>query len=125
MSMMYMGIDLRLFGHPVKKDIFFTTDITCVNNSLKMIVNTNFYETPFNSEFGSNVRALLFELADDDTASVVKDRIINTIEKWEPRVVIENVTASVSEHTLVVSIYYRLQNRTEVTKVDVSLRLNR
>lgn len=123
--MLYKGIDLRMLGHPVKKDVFFTTDTTCVNNSLKMIVYTNYYERPFNSSFGSNIRALLFELADEDTSSVVRDRLISAIQKWEPRVVIEDVRSSVVENSLDVSIYYRIQNKAEVTKVDVRLRLNR
>lgn len=125
MTTLYKGIDLRMLGHPVKKDIFFTFDATSISNSLKMLVNTNFYERPFNSEYGSNIRALLFELSDQDTTSVAKDRLLNTINKWEPRVSVQDVVASLNEHTMNVSIYYRLLNKTEVNRVDITLRLNR
>ena len=124
-NFLYKDIDLKLRGHPVKKDLLFIVDSKAVTESIKMIVNTNFYERPFNSEFGGNIRALLFELADGDTAAVAKDRIISTIEKWEPRAVIEDVTAFIEDHILTVVIRFRLQNKTEVSQVDIRLRVIR
>lgn len=120
----YLSLNFKLDGHPIKKDIFYIVDETCINTSLKMLLNTNFYERPFNCEYGANLRALLFELSTTDIESVTRDRVISKIQKWEPRVEVINVLCVADEHQLTVSIYYRLLNKTEVSNVSISLRLN-
>ena len=122
---LYKDLDSKFRGHPVKKDLLYVTDAQAIANSIKMIVMTNFYERPFNAKFGGNVRGLLFELADEDTASVVKDRVKSTIEKWEPRAVVEDVQTKLSDTELMVTIHFRLLNRLEVNRTEITLRTAR
>lgn len=122
---LYKDLDSKFRGHPVKKDLLNVTDAQAVANSVKMIVMTNFYERPFNAKFGGNVRGLLFELADEDSAAVVKERVKSTIEKWEPRAVVIDVQSQLYENELRVLVHFRLLNRTEVNQTEITLRTAR
>ena len=52
---------------------------------------SNFYERPFRSNLGSNVRGLLFENATPLTAIFLKDAIREVINNFEPRVRLSDV----------------------------------
>jgi len=122
---LYKDLDMKMRGHPVKKDLLFVVDSQAVANSIKMIVMTNFYERPFNNEFGGNVRALLFDLADSETAASAEERIKNVLDTWEPRCSVVSVVADSDDHTLRITIQFRLQNKSEVNSTTISLRLTR
>ena len=81
-----------LFEDGVKRgDIYKKKDLRSVEQSIENIVLTNHYEKPFNPYFGSNLRRLLFELnttlGEHDVVTMVR----NSIERDEPRVVVERV----------------------------------
>jgi phage baseplate assembly protein W len=89
----FKDLDLSFNIHPVKKDINKHVDEQAVINSLKNIILTNHYEKPFNPDYGSNIRALLFENIDNITAITLEREILQTIENFEPRVSVSKVTA--------------------------------
>jgi phage baseplate assembly protein W len=89
----YKDLDLNFLVHPVRKDINKTTNEMAVINSIKNIILTSHYEKPFNPDFGSNVRNLLFENLDIITASALEREIEQTISNFEPRVRVISVTA--------------------------------
>jgi phage baseplate assembly protein W len=89
----FKDLDLSFNIHPVKKDINKHLDEQAVINSLKNIILTNHYEKPFNPDYGSNIRALLFENIDAITAITLEREILQTIENFEPRVSVSKVTA--------------------------------
>jgi phage baseplate assembly protein W len=89
----FKDLDLSFNIHPVKKDINKHVDEQAVINSLKNIILTNHYEKPFNPDYGSNIRALLFENIDSITAITLEREILQTIENFEPRVSVSKVTA--------------------------------
>lgn len=87
----YSDLDLRdPFISPYSKDVVPVTDIMAVKNSVRNLVLTNFYETPFDPFKGSNVRALLFENANPYTQMAINKEITRVLIQYEPRV---NVTA--------------------------------
>jgi phage baseplate assembly protein W len=49
-------------------------------------VSTNHYEKPFQPDFGSNVRRMLFESLDNITASALEREIEQSITNYEPRI---------------------------------------
>ena len=122
---LFLDIDMKMRGHPVKKDTVFVTDAQAVSNSIKMLVLTNYYERPFNSELGGNITALLFELADEDTSGSAESRVTELLQKYEPRCEIVSVQAENCDHTLVVSINFRIINSTQVNTTSISLKLTR
>lgn len=89
----FKDLDLSFNKHPVKKDINKHVDEQAVINSLKNIILTNHYEKPFNPDYGSNIRALLFENMDSITAITLEREILQTIQNFEPRVSVSKLTA--------------------------------
>lgn len=89
----YKDLDLNFTIHPIRKDINKTTNEMAIINSIKHIVLTGHYEKPFNPDFGSNVRKLLFETLDIITASALEREIAQSIKNFEPRVNLIGVRA--------------------------------
>ena len=82
----FKDLDLNFAIHPLKKDVNKHLDQMAVINAVKNLVLTSHYEKPFNPDYGSNVRKLLFETLDIITASAIEREIQQTIESFEPRV---------------------------------------
>lgn len=89
----YKDLDLSFNIHPVRKDINKHVDEQAVINSLKNIILTNHYERPFDPDFGSNIRSMLFENLDSITAISLEREILQSIENFEPRVSVSKVSA--------------------------------
>ena len=89
----YKDLDLNFMVHPIRKDINKVTNQMAVINSIKNNILTSHYEKPFQPDFGSNVRKLLFENLDIITASALEREIEQTIRNFEPRVRVVSVKA--------------------------------
>lgn len=92
----FKDLDLNFTIHPIRKDINKHLNEYAVINSVKNLVLTNFYERPFRPEIGSNVRRLLFENVDMFVAAQLERAIEETVNNFEPRAQVSNVTASPS-----------------------------
>ena len=82
----YRDLDLNFTIHPLRKDVNKNLNEVAIVNSIKNIVSTNHYEKPFQPDFGSNVRRMLFENLDNITASALEREIQQSITNYEPRV---------------------------------------
>ena len=90
----FTDLDLNFNIHPATKDINKFINETAVINSVKNLVLTNHYERPFQPGLGSGLRRLLFEQVDNVTAALIEREISETINNFEPRVDVQDVTAS-------------------------------
>ena len=82
----FKDLDLNFAIHPLKKDVNKHLDQMAVINAVKNLVLTSHYEKPFNPDYGSNVRKLLFETLDIITASAIEREIQQTIESFEVKI---------------------------------------
>ena len=82
----YSDLDLTFQPHPVKKDLMTTTGEIAVVKALKNILLTNHFEKPFNPNFGSNIRRMLFEPLSPTIAATLRKEIEYTVRNYEPRV---------------------------------------
>ena len=87
----YTDIDLNLKPHPSSGDLVLKKDNDAVKRSIRNIMLTNNYERPFKPNFGANLRALLFELADDITKFEIRKQITEAIQDYEPRVRVDDI----------------------------------
>ena len=94
----YSDIDLTFNIHPGKKDLLISKGEIAVVRALKNLLLTNYYEKPFNPDYGSNIRKLLFEHLSPITAGVLAQEVEFVIKNYEPRVALEEVSRS-EEHT--------------------------
>ena len=118
----YLDIDLTFAKKP-SGDIYKKKDAAAVKQAVKNLVQTNFYEKPFQPFFGTDVRGLLFELADEDTEDEVRSNIIRAIETYEPRAQILDlaVKATPDAHDLAVTLTFRILNTEEVVTFSTTL----
>jgi phage baseplate assembly protein W len=106
--------DLRsdLAVNPATDDVMVNTNEAAIEQSIKNLLQTNFYERLFQPTVGSNIRSLLFELATPQTSYNLKEAVFEVIENYEPRcqiidVIVEN---DIDRHSLNVYIEYRAIN---------------
>lgn len=118
----YLDIDLTFAKRP-SGDIYKKKDAAAVKQSIKNLLLTDFYEKPFQPFFGANLRAMLFELADEDTEDEVEENIINAINKYEPRAEILTITVNVlpDQNDMRVSVYFKIINTQETVTFTTNL----
>ena len=123
----YKDLDLAFNMHPVRKDVNKHVDDLAVINSVKNLVSTSNYERLFQPEIGSGVRALLFEQMDSVTAASLKRTIIQTLENFEPRVTVQDVSVSpdFDNNGFKVGMRFLIINRTEPITIQFFLQRDR
>ena len=89
------------------KDDFFEvkTDNDLLSESISRILLTVPGERVNQPEFGSNLKSFLFEL-DDALDEEIKVEIASVIQRWEPRVSLQDIilTKNIVEHRLFIKI---------------------
>ena len=148
----YKDVDLTFSRKPgtafddgvIRGDVYKKVDVRSVEQSIKNILLTNFYEKPFQPLFGSDLRRMLFELDTMVTEPELRSQVATSISRWEPRVevldievvdpkserIIPKGTADVflyagtttenASHTLIITVYARILN----TGVDIASSVN-
>ena len=121
----YADLNLSFTKNPATKDVARLFDVQAIKRSVKNIILTNKYEKPFNSDFGCNLRGFLFENITEPLLVIIKDRVAMAIEKYEPRVSVEDVVVreDVDKNGLSIMVSF-LINGTEAP-VSVSTFLQR
>lgn len=119
----YSDLDLNFTAHPVTGDISKRKDVYAVTGSLRNLLSTNHYERLFQPQIGSNVRRLLFEPIDVTTATMLQDHVKQTIDNFEPRVKLINVSVvpNYTEQGYTVGITFFMQNRAEPITINLFL----
>lgn len=119
----FRDLDLKFNAHPTKKDVNKHLNEYAVINSVKNLVSINFYEKPFNPDFGSNLRALLFEPVDEITSIHIERAITEVIENYEPRVNIIEITAAATpeENRYDVALRFSILNSSNAITINFFL----
>lgn len=119
----YRDLDLNFTIHPLKRDVNRNLDEMAVINSIKNIVSTNHYEKPFQPDFGSNVRRMLFENLDIITASALEREIQQSINNYEPRVKLLSVSVApdTDENGFRVQMQFYILNRSDPVTINFLL----
>ena len=104
----YRDIDLDFARNPVTNDVNVVEDVIAVKRSVRNLVQTNFYERPFQPELGCGIRELLFENFTPMTKVFLERKIEEVIVNYEPRVQLQNVGVDDDQdnNRLVVDIYF-------------------
>lgn len=119
----FSDFDLNFTKHPITKDVSKKTKEYAIIQSVKNILQTDYYERPFNPRFGGNLRGLLFELVDPLTAGIIHKQITITLTNNEPRIKIDDlqVNADVDSNGYNVILRFYILNSTKPTTLTVFL----
>lgn len=123
----FSDLDINFIANPVSGDVAKKLDENAVKQAIKNLVYTNHYERPFHPEIGSQIRALLFEPYTPLTRAMLERSIINTIENYEPRVVLlgVQVDGNPDNNALYATITFRIINTSSPITVGVMLQRTR
>lgn len=92
--------DNRFLGapYPIKKHplglLHTESGTKQIKSDLLLLLMTNPGERVMLPEFGTPFRTLLFEPNDDTTAATARQMIIDSINRWEPRIVVNKIEVS-------------------------------
>lgn len=100
------------FRYSNPADLVKRYDANAIKSSLKNLILTSNFERKFHPEIGSQVRGLLFEPATPLLGAVIERTIRQTIENFEPRVLVNEVNVSVNpdNNSMNASIIFTILN---------------
>jgi phage baseplate assembly protein W len=106
----FKDISMTFQSNPLNRDLIGIKNETAIARSVKNLVLTSQGERFFNSSFGTKVSKLLFENIDAMTASIIKDEISFTLNTYEPRIEVTDLTVSPNydENEFAVTIQYKI-----------------
>ena len=116
----FTDLDINMTEHPNSKDLVLKYDINAIKRSVKNLLSTNLYERPFKPALGVNLRGMLFEL-DGADSHVLKEEIKSLIDKFEPRVRVDNINASSIGNSLSVTLYFTILNNPQPHELSLML----
>jgi|TARA_B100000085_G_scaffold237627_1_gene226738 hypothetical protein len=117
-----VGMNFRV--NPNTKDVASVINDNAIKQSIRNLVLTTPGEKPFSPNIGSRISELLFEPLDQFTSDSVKEEVINTIEQYEPRVVLStvNVRTDYGKNQLEVFIEYTIVGLPTVETIEFVLK---
>jgi hypothetical protein len=109
----YRDLDLSFIKHPTTSDVVIKEGEEAIKRSVRNLIFTNFYDRPFRSYIGSNVKKILFDNFSAFSADNLRDAITEVITKFEPRVrlMTVEVEADIDRNGFNVRLYYVILNR--------------
>ena len=119
----YVDFDMDFTKHPSHGDLSTVKKSTAISRSIKNLLRTQANERLFQPNIDSGIGILLFENFSKLTSSRLEQAIRFTIEKYEPRARVGNVTvkAKEDENAYEVIITYLPDNDIQETNLEVYL----
>ena len=90
----FLDVSASFQVNPINSDVIVTRNENAIARAVRNLVFTIPGEKPFQPNIGSNVSRLLFENLDRITAQSIKSEIESTINSFEPRVSLNEVTVT-------------------------------
>tara|TARA_B100000902_G_C26509062_1_gene527676 strand:- start:26 stop:415 length:390 start_codon:yes stop_codon:yes gene_type:complete len=116
----YKDLAFSMFANPMSGDIGKSTGATAVKRAIVAILKTNFNERVFQPEFGSNIRALLFEQMNPITEQRMKIAVEEAVRRHEPRAQIIGVVVEGQEeqNRYLVKVLFNLSSESEPQELE-------
>jgi uncharacterized protein len=99
-------------GLPVAVDptgaIALSSGLTNIQQSIWIILGTQYGERVMRPTFGCNLKSLVFAPNNQQTAALAQQYVRDGLQQWEPRITVQSVTVtnSVSDPQLLINIVY-------------------
>ena len=119
----YVDFDMDFTKHPSHGDLSTVKKSTAISRSIKNLLSTQANERLFQPNVDSGIGILLFENFSKLTTSRLEKTIRHTIETYEPRAKLANITvkAKEDENAYEVIIVYLPDNDIQETTLEVYL----
>ena len=119
----YVDFDMDFTKHPSHGDLSTVKKSTAISRSIRNLLSTKINERLFQPNIDNGIEILLFENFNKLTSSRLKEAIKYTIEKYEPRADVTNITVKAEEenNAYLVSITYMPDNDVQEANLEVFL----
>ena len=96
-SRAFKDISLSFSRHPVTNDIVVLKNEDAIKKSVINLCRTKLNERFFNELLGTRIEDSLFDLNNDDIASILETEIENLLENYEPRITLNDVSVKAQQ----------------------------
>jgi phage baseplate assembly protein W len=108
------------------KDIVVSNDIEAIRNAIYNIFTTKKGQKLLDPEFGSSLEQYLFESVSPIVGKIIGDSIVNSIETYEPRVEVLNVTVypNAEENLYKIKLTFKFVDINKTSSIDMLIEKN-
>lgn len=123
----FKDLSLSFAKNKVTEDLLVKKEDAAVKQAVLNILLTNKGERVYDAQYGSNVRTYLFEPLDFGTAGSIRDEIVRTLKRYEPRVTIQEclVEPNFDSNGFEVRLDFKVLSRADVPRISIEFFLNR
>ena len=123
-EVVFSDINVSFTPHPVTGKLPVLKNADAVKAAVRNLILTNFGERPYDPLYGGNIRAMLFENADDPLVQdQLRRQIEGAIKNYEKRAKVDRVIVDVKpdSNTLVVRIRFMISNERFPVQLEVAI----
>lgn len=123
----FKDLSLSFAKNKVTEDLLVKKEDAAVKQAVLNILLTNKGERVYDAQYGSNVRSYLFEPLDFGTAGSIRDEIVRTLKRYEPRVTIQEclVEPNFDSNGFDVRLDFKVLSRADIPRISIEFFLNR
>lgn len=120
----YKDFDLSFSVNPITGDLGTKSDTNAIQQSIKTLINTNYFERPFQPTLGCNIRSVLFEPVSPVVANDLKTVINDVLVNYEPRIVVKDIEIRDNSDTnsYFVTIIYNIRSSKTINTFETVLK---
>ena len=122
-QVIYSDFDTLFVTNPITKSLNKKINRDAVKQSVKNLILTDYFERPFSSNIGCNIRGFLFEPFTSHLQEQIKQAVIYVIENYEPRASIIDILVEdrLDLNAISLTIAFEVVNDSEAVVLDVIL----
>ena len=115
----YKDVAYSMFANPMSGDMGKKTGANAVKGAIYSILQTNFNERLFAPEFGTGIRALLFEQMNPLTEQRIQKEVESAVARHEPRAEVLGISVKAQEeqNRYEVSVVFNVASEAETQKL--------
>lgn len=120
----YKDFDLSFGVNPITGDLGTKSDANTIQQSIKTLINTNYFERPFQPTLGCNIRSILFEPVSPIVANDLKTVINDVLVNYEPRIVVRNIEIrdNSDANSYFITIIYNIRSSKTINTFETVLK---
>ena len=109
----FKDLSITFKKHPVTNDLVQVKDKAAIVQAMTSLILTNKGERLFQPQIGCDVSGMLFEPLDFGTAGLIKSSIKETLDKFEPRIAVNDIlcTPDYDNNGYSVEVFYTIVGR--------------
>jgi phage baseplate assembly protein W len=125
-EVVFSDVNVTFTPHPVTGKLPVLKNADAVKRAVRNLILTNFGERQYEPLYGGNIRAMLFENADDPLLQdQLKRQIEGAIKNYEKRAKVESVSVDVKPDSNLLAIRIRFMIVNQRFPVDLEVAIER